>query len=158
MFGKLFWGEIDGHKDGAMKDRLMRRGHTFQMTAIALLPGGGKAFCIVLYDFLLPQGHLDYPPTENSCRTTKQRSTQGPSVLKESRFSLIFSCMCVCRGAMMRMGTAQGAAWSFPPLTCTSWRVESLPTTGPYRTKERSPWASVSLHLPASPDMVRLHL
>lgn len=55
----------------------------------------------------------------------------------------------------MRMGTAQGAAWSFPPPTCMSWRVESLLTTGPYLTKERSPWASVSSRPPASPGTVR---
>lgn len=55
----------------------------------------------------------------------------------------------------MRMETALGAAWSFPPPTCTSWRAESLPITGPYLTRERSPWANVSSHPPASPDMVR---
>lgn len=55
----------------------------------------------------------------------------------------------------MRMGTARGAAWSFPPPTCTSWRVESLPTTGPYLTRERSPWASVLSRPPASPGTVR---
>lgn len=56
----------------------------------------------------------------------------------------------------MRMGTALGAAWSFPPPTCTSWRAESSPTTGPYLTRERSPWASVLSRPPASPDTVRL--
>lgn len=55
----------------------------------------------------------------------------------------------------MRMGTAPGAAWSFPPPTCTSWRVESSRTTGRYLTRGRSPWASVLSHPPASPGTVR---
>lgn len=63
-----------------MKGRLMRRGHTFQMTAIALLPGGGKELSIVLYDLLIAQSHLDYPPTEDNCSVTKQWSMQGPAV------------------------------------------------------------------------------
>lgn len=58
----------------------------------------------------------------------------------------------------MRMGTALGEAWSFPPPTCMNWKVESLLTTGPYLTRERSPWASVSLPPPALLDMVRLRV
>lgn len=58
----------------------------------------------------------------------------------------------------MRMATAPGVAWSFPPPICTSWRVESLQTTGPYRTRERNPWASASSRPPASPGTVRLCL
>lgn len=50
------------------------------MTAIALLPGGGKELSIVLYDLLIAQGHLDYPPTEDNCSVTKQWSMQGPAV------------------------------------------------------------------------------
>lgn len=57
--------------------------------------------------------------------------------------------------AMMKMGTAREAAWSFPPPTCMSWRVESSLTTGPYLTSERSPWASVSSPPPALLGTVR---
>lgn len=53
------------------------------------------------------------------------------------------------------MATARAAAWSFPPPTCTSWRVGSSPTTGPYRTSERSRWASASSPPPAWPGTVR---
>lgn len=56
---------------------------------------------------------------------------------------------------MMRTGTAPGAAWSFPPPTCTSWRAGFSPTTGPYRTRGRSRWASVWSHQPASLGTVR---
>lgn len=50
----------------------------------------------------------------------------------------------VCSEATTRTGTAREAAWSSPPPTCTSWRAGSSPITGPYHTRERSPWASAS--------------
>lgn len=58
-------------------------------------------------------------------------------------------------GATTRTGTARGKAWSSPPPTCTSWRAGSSPTTGPFRTRGRSPWGSVSSRPPAWPATVR---
>lgn len=62
--------ETDGQKDGEMKDRSLRREHNFQMTAVTV---------VLLSVFLIAQGHLDYPRTEDICSVAKQWSTQGPA-------------------------------------------------------------------------------
>lgn len=69
--------EIDGQKDAAVKCILLRRGHTFQMTATTLLPEGGTESSIVLSDIIIARGLLDYPRTDDSGSVLKQWSTQG---------------------------------------------------------------------------------
>lgn len=77
---KAPWEEIDGQKDAVMKGRLLRRGHTFQMIAIALLPEERKKSSIILSDFLIAGGRLDCPRTEDRCSVIKQWLTQGLAV------------------------------------------------------------------------------
>lgn len=159
---KASYMKVDGQKKGEgfeeMKGRLLRKGHNFQMTAIVLSPRGReKKLSIILPVFLkaiwiiLTQRTVAVSQSSPPCR-------DWPCCMNTPHlYKVVISLFVFSRGAMMRMGTAPGAAWSSPPPTCMSWRVGSSLTTGPYLTKERSPWASVSLHPPVSPDTVRQH-
>lgn len=145
-FWQASWEEMDGQKDDETTGRLMRRGHTLENDRHHSCPSGRER----TFSFSL----------SGSESVTELESLQlceiNPALHRGCEF---FFRVCVLpRGAMMRTGTAQGAAWSFPPPTCTSWRAESLPTTGPYLTRGRNLWASVSSRPPASPVTVRFCL
>lgn len=62
-----------------MKGRSPRKGRTFRMTVISLLPEGRKESSIIPSDFVIAGGHLYYLHTEDSAsvivKKTKNNST-----------------------------------------------------------------------------------